>query len=247
MNRAYRGVILIDFLLLLALWQGLSLAVASPIFPSPIQVGEKLIEVFLPLLAIHAGWSLWRIACGLCLAVFIGFPLGVAMGYSARVNRLLSPLVYVAYPVPKIALLPIVMLACGVGETAKILLIFLILLFQIVVALRDAVRTIPAETFYPLYSLGAPFSFVFREILWPASLPKFLTALRVAMATAISVLFFAETFGTQYGMGYFIMDAWLRVNYLEMYAGIVVLSLMGLFLFGFLDVIERILCRWQKG
>ncbi|MGP1366392.1 MAG: ABC transporter permease [Schwartzia sp. (in: firmicutes)] len=246
MNRAYRGVILIDFLLLLALWQGLSLAVASPIFPSPIQVGEKLIEIFLPLLAIHAGWSLWRIVCGLCLAVFIGFPLGVAMGYSARVNRLLSPLVYVSYPIPKIALLPIVMLACGVGETAKILLIFLILLFQIVVALRDAVRAIPAETFYPLYSLGAPFSFVFREILWPASLPKFLTALRVAMATAISVLFFAETFGTQYGMGYFIMDAWLRVNYLEMYAGIVVLSLMGLFLFGFLDVIERILCRWQK-
>ena len=246
MNRAYRGVILIDFLLLLVLWQGLSLAVESPIFPSPMNVGRHLIEIFSTLIAVHAGWSLWRIACGLFLAVIIGFPVGVAMGYSPQVNRLLSPLVYVAYPVPKIALLPIVMLACGVGETAKILLIFLILLFQIVVALRDAVRTIPSETFYPLYSLGAPFAFVFREILWPASLPKFLTAMRVAMATAISVLFFTETFGTQYGMGYFIMDAWLRVNYLEMYSGMVVLSLMGLFLFGFLDVMERLLCRWQK-
>lgn len=246
MKKTYSLIVFADFLLLLALWQGLSLFVSSPIFPSPMQVGRNLAEVFFRLMAMHAGWSLWRIGCSLFLAVLAGFPLGIAMGYSARVNRFLSPFVYVAYPIPKIALLPIVMLAFGVGEAAKILLIFLILLFQIVVALRDAVRTIPPETFYPLYSLGAPFSFVFREILWPASLPKFLTALRVAMATAISVLFFTETFGTQYGMGYFIMDAWLRVNYLEMYSGIVVLSLMGLLLFGFLDIMERLLCRWQN-
>ena len=86
---------------------------------------------------------------------------------------------------------------------------------------------------------------VFRDIILPASLPKFITAVRVAMATAVSVLFFTETFGTQYGMGYFIMDAWLRVNYLEMYAGIVVLSLIGLLLFGVIDLIEHYACRWQ--
>jgi NitT/TauT family transport system permease protein len=83
-------------------------------------------------------------------------------------------------------------------------------------------------------------------VIFPASLPKFLTAIRVAMATAVSVLFFTETFGTQYGMGYYIMDAWLRVNYLEMYAGIVVLSLLGLLLFGILDLLEYMTCRWQK-
>ena len=66
------------------------------------------------------------------------------------------------------------------------------------------------------------------------------------MATAISVLFFTETFGTQYGMGYYIMDAWLRVNYLDMYAGIVVLSLIGLCLFGIIDMVEARACRWQK-
>ena len=69
---------------------------------------------------------------------------------------------------------------------------------------------------------------------------------RFGKAAAISVLFFTETFGTQYGMGYFIMDAWLRINYLEMYSGIVVLSGMGLFLFGALDVAERYFCRWEK-
>ena len=66
------------------------------------------------------------------------------------------------------------------------------------------------------------------------------------MATAVSVLFFTETFGTQYGMGYYIMDAWLRVNYLEMYAGILVLSGMGLLLFGLIDLLEYVTCRWQR-
>ena len=113
-------------------------------------------------------------------------------------------------------------------------------------AVRDAIRTLPEERYAPLYSLGASFAQVFRFVILPASLPKFITAVRVAMATAVSVLFFTETFGTQYGMGYYIMDAWLRVNYLEMYAGILVLSAMGLLLFGLIDGFERAACRWQR-
>ena len=124
-------------------------------------------------------------------------------------------------------------------------MIFLIIVFQVIVAVRDGIKGIPKETYYPLYSLGAGFWDICREILISASLPKFLTSVRVAMATSISVLFFTETFGTEYGMGYFIMDAWLRVNYLEMYSGIVVLSLIGLFLFGVIDVIEKKICHWQ--
>lgn len=235
-----------DVLLALCGWWLLSAWLAMPIFPAPPAVFSHLSEVFFSRIALHTVWSLWRIACGVALAVLIGVPLGIGMGYFPRLNRLLAPFVYLGYPVPKIALLPIVMLFFGIGETAKILIIFLIILFQIVVALRDAVWMIPKEMFYPLYSLGASFFAVFRDVLWPASLPKFITALRVAMGTAISVLFFTETFGTQYGMGYFIMDAWLRVNYLEMYAGIVVLSLLGLFLFAVLDLAEQRFCRWQR-
>jgi NitT/TauT family transport system permease protein len=137
------------------------------------------------------------------------------------------------------------MLLFGLGDGSKTIMLFLILVFQVVIAVRDSIRAIPEEVFYPLASLGAPFRVILWEVLLPASLPKFMTAVRVAMATAISVLFFTETFGTQYGMGYFIMDAWLRVNYLEMYSGIVVLSAMGLFLFGVLDFAERYFCRWQ--
>jgi NitT/TauT family transport system permease protein len=232
------------FFLFLA-WWGIAAAVQLPIIPSPWRVLENLAAIFVKRIAVHSAYSLWRIVAGLILAVGIGFPLGVIMGYFHRADRFLAPLVYLTYPIPKIALLPIVMLLCGVGEISKIIMIFLIIVFQVTIAVRDGIREIPAETYYPLFSLGAGFGAVFREVLWPASLPKFVTAVRVALATAISVLFFTETFGTQYGMGYFIMDAWLRVNYLEMYSGIVVLSIIGLAFFAAIDFLEKRVCRWQ--
>ncbi|MBR6343731.1 MAG: ABC transporter permease [Selenomonadaceae bacterium] len=229
---------------LLALWYLIAQAAELPILPSPERVAERLAGIFLSDIAVHGAYSLWRITAGLCLAILIGFPLGMIMGYFPKADRYLAPIVYLTYPIPKIALLPILMLLAGLGELSKILMIFLIIVFQVVVAVRDGIHAIPKEIYEPLVSLGASFGEIFREILWPASLPKFLTAVRVAMATAISVLFFTETFGTQYGIGYFIMDAWLRVNYLDMYAGIIVLSGIGLLLFGLLDFVEYQTCRW---
>jgi len=236
---------LLGIVIFFALWLIVSKIIMLPIVPSPFLVLANLAAVFMKYIAIHSLYSLWRIAAGLFLAVLIGLPLGIIMGYFPKWDRFLSPLIYLTYPIPKIALMPILMLLFGIGELSKILMIFLIIVFQVIVATRDSIRSIPKETYYPLYSLGAPFGAVFFEVLWPASMPKFITAIRVAMATAISVLFFTETFGTQYGMGYFIMDAWLRVNYLEMYSGIIVLSLMGLFLFALIDWIEKRLCHWQ--
>lgn len=232
-------------LIFLTLWQAVASWLQLPIIPAPGIVLVNLFHVFLSQIAVHGLYSIWRIVAGVLLAVIVGIPLGLCMGYFPKGDRLLSPLVYLTYPVPKIALLPVVMLLFGLDEFSKILMIFLIVVFQVIVAVRDGVKAIPKETYYPLYSLGAGFLDIFREILIPASMPKFLTALRVAMATAVSVLFFTETFGTQYGMGYFIMDAWLRVNYLEMYSGIVVLSTIGLILFGIIDYLERKLCGWQ--
>ena len=237
---------LLAAVVLTAIWFVVAQIVDLPIIPSPVRVVENLADIFMQYIAIHSLYSLCRIVAGLLLAIAVGLPMGVLMGYFPKTDKFLAPVVYLTYPVPKIALLPILMLLTGVGEWSKILMIFLIIVFQVVIALRDGIRAIPEETYYPLYSLGASFWQLFRHVIFPASLPKFLTAIRVAMATAVSVLFFTETFGTQYGMGYYIMDAWLRVNYLEMYAGIVVLSLLGLLLFGILDLLEYMTCRWQK-
>ena len=226
-------------------WTAAAHLLKMPVIPPPEQVMVRLSQIFLDTIAVHSAYSFMRLNIGLLTAVLIGYPVGVMMGYFGHINRVLSPIIYLTYPIPKIALLPVVMLLFGVGELSKLLLVFFILVFQIIVTVRDAVAGIPPETYVPLRVLGASFGQMMRHIILPASLPKFVTAVRVAMATAISVLFFTETFGTRYGIGYFIMDAWLRVNYLDMYAGIVVLSAIGLLIFAVFDGLERKLCRWH--
>ena len=226
-------------------WTAAAHLLNMPVIPPPEQVMVRLSQIFLDTIAVHSAYSFMRLSIGLLTAVLIGYPVGVVMGYFGRINRVLSPIIYLTYSIPKIALLPVVMLLFGVGELSKLLLVFFILVFQIIVTVRDAVAGIPPETYVPLRVLGASFGQMMHHIILPASLPKFITAIRVAMATAISVLFFTETFGTRYGIGYFIMDAWLRVNYLDMYAGIVVLSAIGLLLFAVFDGLERKLCRWH--
>jgi NitT/TauT family transport system permease protein len=84
-----------------------------------------------------------------------------------------------------------------------------------------------------------------RFVIIPAILPALLTALRVGSATAMAVLFFAETFFTDRGLGFFIVDNWMKAAYVDMTAGIVTIGVVGFLVFAVLDVLERRLCRWK--
>ena len=243
-NNTWRGATY-GLLLVIILWQLLAWLLKIPIIPPPLAVFTKLIGIFAAKMSIHLIYSLGRIVAGISIAILLGVPLGLLMGYFVRIDKILSPLVYFTYPIPKIALLPIVMLLFGLGEASKLIMIVLIVIFQIIITSRDAVKAIPHEIFRSLQSLGAHKRQMFTEIIIPASLSDVLTATRLALGTAVSILFFTETFGTEFGMGYFIMDAWMRVNYLDMYGGIVVLSLMGFVLFSVIDITERKVSSWR--
>ncbi|MBQ2137434.1 MAG: ABC transporter permease, partial [Selenomonas sp.] len=128
--RAY----LLGMVFLLIAWQIAASIAQLPIIPEPYNVFVRLGEIFADKIAVHAVYSLWRIIAGIMLAVLIGYPLGIIMGYFARADRYLAPVVYLTYPIPKIALLPILMLLAGIGELSKIIMIFLIVVFQIIVA-----------------------------------------------------------------------------------------------------------------
>ncbi|MGI5922142.1 MAG: ABC transporter permease [Syntrophomonadaceae bacterium] len=234
-----------SFIVIMALWLLIAYTVKLPIIPSPLAVFKNIGEIFADKMQVHVLYSLGRILGGIIISILVGVPLGYLMGYFNRVDKIFSPLIYFTYPVPKIALLPIVMLIFGLGEASKLIMIVLIVMFQIIITSRDAVKNIPPEIFRSLQSLGAGKLQMFSEIIIPASLPEVLTATRLALGTAVSILFFTETFGTEYGMGYFIMDSWMRVNYLDMYAGIVVLSFMGFCIFTAIDVIEHYVCSWR--
>ncbi|HEY8889622.1 MAG TPA: ABC transporter permease [Clostridium sp.] len=235
----------VAFIIIFAVWQVLAMVINKPLFPPPNAIIVNIVTTFQSDLAIHVVYSFIRIIVGLLFTLVIGIPVGIFMGYFKKIDLIFSPVIYFSYPIPKIALLPIVMLIFGLGESTKIVMIFLITFFPVVVNLKDEVKSIPEEVFYPMYSLGATNFQIIKEIVFPGILKSILTSLRIGIGTAISVLFFTENFGTEYGMGYFIMDSWMRVNYIQMYSGILILSIIGLFFFILIDVLEGIFCPWR--
>jgi NitT/TauT family transport system permease protein len=94
-------------------------------------------------------------------------------------------------------------------------------------------------------SLGGHGFQVYKHVILPAILPNLFTSIRVSIGISISVLFFAENYATNLGIGYFIMDSWLKLDYTAMFSGIVLISLMGTFLFNIIDILERKICVWN--
>ncbi|MDO3410014.1 ABC transporter permease [Saccharibacillus sp. CPCC 101409] len=233
------------FAVLNLLWALLAAALHRDILPSPAVVYRALLDLDGREALLNIGFSMGRVFAGILLALVAGLLLGLLMGRSPRWNRLLDPVVYLTYPVPKIALLPVAMLFLGLGETSKIVMIALILVFQVIISVRDGVRAIPANTYDVLSSLGAGRMAKFAYITLPGALSSILSTVRISLGTAFSILFFTEIYGTEHGMGYFIMDAWLRLNYPQMYAGILLFSLVGFVLFVLVDLFEHRFMRWR--
>ncbi|SHI26414.1 ABC transporter permease [Clostridium intestinale] len=228
------------------LWYLFSLKVNMKILPRPTEVYLNMFKLSNQELYKHVIVSLYRVSSGIIISLIIGSLIGLLMAYSKMWNKILNPLVYFTYPIPKTALLPIVMLLYGLGDKSKIIIIVLILVFQIIVAVRDAALNIPYETYNPIRSLGASKLQIFSHITLPAILPELLTTLRLSIGTALSILFFAEGYGTKYGIGYYILDAWSRISYLEMYTGIIILGLLGFVLFMLIDILEESLFKWKS-
>lgn len=231
---------------LLIVWQVFAMLVSRPILPSPLAVGGAFIrELANGILLEHLLASLWRVIASTVLAIALAVPAGLVLGQSSKLNGLFSPLIYLFYPIPKVVLVPIVLLIFGIGDLPKIILITLILFFQILVLVRDQAAGIHPELVQSVRSLGAGRRALFRFVYLPASLPAILTALRLSVGTAVAVLYIAELIATQRGLGYYIyFKGSTLFDYPAMYAGIVALSLMGLGLYFGVDWLEKRLCPW---
>jgi NitT/TauT family transport system permease protein len=239
---------LLALVALVVVWQLLAVLLNQRILPTPVTVAGTLVkEVTQGSLMIHFGASLWRVLASMLLSVALAAPAGLVLGQSQRWNRIFSPFIYWLYPIPKVVLVPVVLLFLGIGDLAKIVIIFLVLFFQILVLVRDAAGSLRPELIQSVRSLGAGRRALFRYVYLPASLPAILTALRQSVGTALAVLYIAELFATQYGLGYYIyLNGSTLLNYPAMYAGIVAMSVMGMLLYFGIDGLERLVCPWNR-
>ena len=232
-------------LILLILWYAFSFLLGEMVIPRPHDVlllFSKL--VFTGELLLHGGASLFRLCAGLGAALVIGTPLGILAGTSRWGERLLSPLVYLLYPLPKIAFLPIFMILFGLGNLSKIILLFSVVFFQIILAARDGVKSLPPSYLRVarLHNLNSR-DRLFKLYL-PSTLAGIFSALRISIGIGMAVLFFAENYASRYGLGYFIMNNWIMINYTGMFAGILMLGLTASTLLFFIDFLESRICRW---
>lgn len=230
---------------IILLWQILAMIADKNVFPPFLTVVGALIKN-LRIILHHTLYSGYRLFAGVILAVCIGMPGGIIIGYFKKLSDFFSPVVYLLAPIPKIALLPLIMLMFGIGDVSKIFIIFIIMFFQVVVAAHDAVKNIPEDYFLPLNTVKAGHISILLHIVFPAALSEMFTSVRIGLATGISVLFFAETFGTVWGLGFYIMDMWMRLNYTQMYAGILVLGILGLVSVNLVNRLQKTICPWIK-
>lgn len=238
--------LLLAIIALLVLWQVAAMLVNLPILPSPLVVARVFGKEIGKELPKHFLASLWRVLASTALAIALAAPAGLILGQSRRLNQLFSPLIYLLYPIPKVVFLPVVLLFLGIGDAPKIAVIFLILFFQILVLVRDGAAALRPELIQSVRSLGAGRRAIFRFVYLPASLPAILTALRQSVGTSVAVLYVAELYATQTGLGYYIyINGSTLLNYPAMYAGIIAMSLLGLGLYFSVDWLERRVAGWQ--
>lgn len=227
-------------------WELLALALRQAVLPGP----SSALVVFARGLSGPLGWHMLvsseRVLASIVLTALLATPLGLALGQSPAWNRRLSALIYLTYPIPKVVLLPVIMLFLGIGDASKVFLIWLILFYQVLLVVRDASAAVHPDLVRSVASLGSSRWQIIRYVYFPACLPAVLTGLRVSTGTAIAVLFLAESIATSSGLGYYIMvEGWGRMAYAEMYAGVIAMAVLGLLTYVLLDRLERRTCEWM--
>ena len=241
-----RGYFIKGILLLILPWYLFAYFFSMPIVPMPHLVLEEVVsELLKGQVLMHLGVSLYRILLGILLALLLAIPLGILMGLQNATNKIFTPIIYLFQPVPKIALLPIFLVLFGIGDLSKILIVSMVIFFPAVLMIKDSVIAMN----YDYVELSRAYHLskkqVLLDIILPSILPSIFSTLRISVGISLSVLFFSENFATDYGIGYYIMNSWIMVNYLQMYTGIVFISLLGILLYKCIEVLEKKMMPWQ--
>ncbi|MDR2460600.1 MAG: ABC transporter permease [Deltaproteobacteria bacterium] len=237
-------------------WELLALYFGPFILPTPWEVFLYFVrQLDNPIFLSHLLYSLGRLVGGLAIGFILAFPLGIALGYFKTLDKYVAPIVFLTYPIPKVLFLPVLLVLFGLGEAPKLLIIALTTSYLILVVTRDSIRAIDPN-YYTFFATLWPaeinrrglswFMAILRHVLYPQALPAAITAFRLASGTAVAVLFIAESFATDKGLGFLIVDAWGAMDLRRMWSGILAMSLIGAIIFEVANLLEYLLCPWKR-
>ncbi len=243
-----RGLILLIMMIALMTWE-LAVrrgALSSLFFPAPSVVLLTSIKLIMNgKLTTHGGATLWRVFLGLGLGGGFGLILGLAMGWSRRLRVIMDPFVAATHPVPKIAILPLVMILFGIGESSKVAIVAVSTFFPMLINTVAGVRQISPIHFEVAKNYGANTVKIFTRVIVPGSLPLILAGLRLALNMALLITIAVELVAAQEGLGAMIWLAWQTLRTEELYVSLGVASALGLTFNFLLQHIAVYLAPWQ--
>src|ERR1700736_1892144 len=242
-----RSAPLLACLGLLGIWQAAALILNTDSFPPAIEairaipsiLGDK--ESLINILA-----SLRRMAIGFSLAVMVSIPLGLMMGRSRVVASFFNPLLMMTYPVPKAALIPIIILWLGVGEIAKILVIFLGVSLPVIYHSFQGAKAVEEKMLWSGAAMGLSAAQRMIRIVLPAALPEILTGCRTGLVLALITMITSEMIARQSGAGNILFNALDMGQYDTVFAMIIIVGAMGICLDALFERIRARLVRWSE-
>jgi NitT/TauT family transport system permease protein len=234
--------------IVLALWQlAGSTGWVNPLFlpaPSAIVVASYKLALSGALWQ-HLGWSVMRIGTGWALGTVAGVIVGFAIGLSTLARGVGITFISALFPIPKIALLPLLILWLGIGEEPKIATIALGVFFSTAISVYSGVDAVPRNLIRMAQSFNVPFHAVVRRVIWPGALPSILAGFRITASVALLLVVSAEMIGAQYGIGAFLLQAGNLMQTDQLLAGVVILSLFGLAVGKLINLLEAKLLHWR--
>jgi len=244
--RRWVGVAVFVGLFALAEWGTRAGWISSLTLPRPSDVLKTFQELYTSgLLFKHLLPSLSRLIVGATLGVLAGITVGTLIGLFSYIRSGLVPLVAAIFPIPKIALLPLFVIWFGIDEGSKYALIAFGTFTPTVVATYGAVDNVDRTLIRMGQSFGLSWFSIVRKIVLPGAMPGILSGLRISFAIAIILLVAAEMLGAEYGIGAYILEAGSLYDLERLFAGVIILSLLGVLVSAVIGALERRLLGWR--
>jgi ABC-type nitrate/sulfonate/bicarbonate transport system permease component len=233
---------------LLLLWQLLLMAGIGDrrFVPAPSDIALRYWQMLASgELVYHSAVTLYRVFVGFFIGIVPAIAAGLLMAMFRPVRIFFDPLIATLFPIPKIALMPLLLLAFGFGDASKVALVVIAVFFPVVVNTYVGAANIEKIYWDVARNFGASQAVIFRRIVFFGALPMIFAGLRIALAVSFIVLVAAEFVATKAGIGYLIWNSWELLQVDVMFVGIVTVGILGLIATVILQEIERLVIPWK--
>lgn len=218
-------------------------AIKTFVLPAPSDIAASIWK-WRGVLAIHAGQTLFTTLIGFVFAVIGGLALGVAVGYSRFLYKALYPILIAFNSVPKVAIVPVLVIWFGIGTVPAVITAFLLSFFPIVVNVAAGLATVEPEMEDVLRSLGASRRKIFQKVGLPRSMPYFFASLKIAITLALVGSVISETIAANAGIGYLMLNASSRFDVPLVFAGLTVVAVLGVGIYAVFAAVETRVTGW---